>query len=79
MIAKRHIVIPAAIHHVRKDLGVLHGVVAESPQRGALEDIPSVDNQRITILMETVGAFEQANLPLLGAVIVCRVDMGMNV
>ena len=36
MVAQGHIVIPAAVHDLSKATGVLLGVMAESPQRGAL-------------------------------------------
>ena len=79
VVAQRYIVIAAAVHHLGKPAGVPQRVVTVSAQRGALQNIAAVDDQRIAVLTELAGAFEQADVPLLTAAIVGGVDITVQV
>ena len=79
VVAQGHIVVAAAVHHLGEPAGVAQGIVAVSAQGGALEDVAAVDDQRIAVLLELAGAFEQADVPLFTAAVVGGVDIAVEV
>ena len=79
VVAQRHIVIAAAVHHLGEPAGVTQCVMAVGTQRRALQDIAAVDDQRVPVLMKLAGTLEQTDIPLLPAAVVGGIDITMEV
>ena len=79
VVAQRHIVIAAAVHHLGEARGAADGIVAERPQRRALQDVAAVDDEGVAVLVEAAGALEEPQLLFLAAAVVGGVDVAVQV
>ena len=79
VVAERYIIIAAAVHHVGKARGAADGIVAEGPQRRALQDVAAVDDEGVAVLAEAAGALEEPQLLFLAAAVVGGVDVAVQV
>ena len=79
MVAQRHIVIAAAVHHLGKARGAADGIVAERPQRRALQDVAAVDDEGVAVLAEAAGALEQPQLLFPLSAVIGRINVAVQV
>lgn len=79
MVAQCDIIVAAAVHHLGKGGGILQGIVAEGPQRGALQQVAAINDESVAIAGETTGALEQADVTLLPAAVIGGVDIGVKI
>ena len=79
VVAQCDIIVAAAVHHLGKGGGILQGIVAEGPQRGALQQVAAINDESVAIAGETAGALEQADVTLLPAAVIGGVDIGVKI
>ena len=53
MVAERHIVVSAAVHDLGELRRAADRIVAEGPERRALQKIAAVDDERVAVLFGT--------------------------
>ena len=79
MVAERHIVVSAAVHDLGKLRRAADCIVTEGTERRALQKIAAVDDERIAVLLELAGAFEQAEILFLLTAVIRGIDVAVQI
>ena len=79
VVAERHIVVSAAVHDLGKLRRAADRIMAEGPERRALQQIAAVDDERIAVLLELAGAFEQTKIFFFLTAVIRRIDIAVQI
>ena len=79
VVAERHIVVSAAVHDLRELRRAADCIVAEGAERRALQKIAAVDDERIAVLLELAGAFEQTEIFFFLTAVVRGIDIAVQI
>ena len=79
MVSERHVIIPAPVHDFRKLRRTADRIVAEGAERRALQKIAAVNDERIAVLLELAGAFEQAKLLFSLTAVIRGIDIAVQI
>ena len=79
VVAERHIVVSAAVHDLRELCRAADCIVAEGTERRALQKIAAVDDERIAVLLELAGAFEQTEIFFFLTAVVRGIDIAVQI